>query len=90
MQFDDYEMPEKEVKYIVESMIDKARSGDAAAAQWLEDHGYMPKLRGKYKPLKKPKVAIHGGEAIELEPKPRPYNNELLGPDEDKINRGED
>ena len=31
MQFDDYEMPEKEVKYIVESMIDKARSGDAAA-----------------------------------------------------------
>ena len=89
MQFDDYEMPEKELEYIVSSMIEKAKKGDAAAAHWLEDHGFMPKLRGKYKHPKPRKVFTVAPQVIEMEDKPDLYNP-LLGPDEDKINRGED
>ena len=51
--------------------------------KWVVDMIWKPKQP------KKPNVAIHGGEAIELEDKPDPYD-ERLGPDEDKINRGED
>ena len=67
MEFDDYEMPEKEVEFIVMSMIEKAKKGDAAAAQWLEDQGLMLKLRGKYKHPKPRKVFTVAPQIIPLE-----------------------
>ena len=67
MQFDDYEMSEQVVESIVNSMITEAQKGDAAAAQWLEDHGFMPKLRGKYKHPKPRKVFTVAPQIIPLE-----------------------
>ena len=89
MVFDDYEMPEKEMEYIVESMIDKARSGDAAAAQWLEDHGFMPKLRGKYKHPKPRRISA----ALPGETAPDDMlgsDDPLHGGDERGFERGDD